>query len=118
MPYWLTNPDHGTMPVYDMGEVERVKKFGWTLLNVGESPALPVVNGDTAREQEDVIEEQHKVDQDAASKAWGQAHDEAIARIAERSRSDAEQAAKEALAESMRLDPPPRRKPGRPPKAK
>jgi hypothetical protein len=41
MPYWLTNPDHGTMPVYDMGEVERVKKFGWTLLNVGESP-IPV----------------------------------------------------------------------------
>jgi hypothetical protein len=38
MPYWMTNPDHGTMPVYDMGEVERVKKFGWTLLNVGESP--------------------------------------------------------------------------------
>lgn len=38
MPYWLTNADHGTMPVYDPGEVERVKKFGWTLLNVGESP--------------------------------------------------------------------------------
>jgi hypothetical protein len=50
MPYWMTNPDHGTMPVYDMGEVERVKKFGWTLLNVGESPIVPVVNGDTSRE--------------------------------------------------------------------
>ena len=43
MPYWLTNPEHGTMPVYDLGEVERNKKFGWTLLNEGESPlrALP-----------------------------------------------------------------------------
>jgi hypothetical protein len=41
MPYWLTNPDHGTMPVYDAGDVERHKKMGWTLLNVGESPNLP-----------------------------------------------------------------------------
>lgn len=55
MPYWVTNPDHGMMPVYDMGEVERVKKFGWTLLNVGESPILPVVNGDATREPEDVL---------------------------------------------------------------
>ena len=38
MPYWLTNPDHGILPVYDMGEVERCKQFGWTLLNHGESP--------------------------------------------------------------------------------
>jgi len=42
MPYWMTNPDHGMMPLYDMGEVERVKRFGWTLLNVGESPQVPV----------------------------------------------------------------------------
>jgi hypothetical protein len=55
MPYWVTNPDHGMMPVYDMGEVERVKKFGWTLLNVGESPIVPVINGDTSREPEDEI---------------------------------------------------------------
>jgi hypothetical protein len=41
MPYWLTNPDHGTMPVYSQGDVERHKKMGWSLLNVGESPNLP-----------------------------------------------------------------------------
>lgn len=40
MPYWLTNPEHGVMPVYDLGEVERNKVHGWTLLNVGESPEL------------------------------------------------------------------------------
>jgi hypothetical protein len=40
MPYWLTNPDHGVMPVYDMGDVERNKAHGWTLLNVGESPVF------------------------------------------------------------------------------
>jgi hypothetical protein len=38
MPYWLTNPEHGVMPVYDMGEVERNKVHGWMLLNEGESP--------------------------------------------------------------------------------
>jgi len=42
MPYWLTNPAHGVMPAYDMGEVERNKLHGWTLLNVGESPVFPV----------------------------------------------------------------------------
>lgn len=90
MPYWITNPDHGIMPVYDMGEVERNKAHGWTLLNVGEIPIrAPVMNGDTEREPERVIEEQ-----------------------------SAEQVLKESLAESMRLDPPPKRKPGRPPKAK
>jgi hypothetical protein len=85
MPYWLTNPDHGTMPVYDMGEVERVKKFGWTLLNQGESPILvPVINGDATREPEDVIEEQE---------------------------------APEIVALPV-VSEPPKRKPGRPPKAK
>jgi hypothetical protein len=38
MPYWMTNPEHGVMPVYDTGEVERVKAHGWTLLNEGDSP--------------------------------------------------------------------------------
>lgn len=108
MPYWLTNPDHGTMPVYAISEVDRNKANGWTLLNIGESPVrVPVVNGDTARIPEDVIEEQ-----------------------------SCAQMLKGALAESMRLDPPPvwsksakpadipveftqvKRKPGRPPKAK
>lgn len=36
--YWLINPDHGVMPVYSMDEVERIKKFGWEVLNEGNSP--------------------------------------------------------------------------------
>jgi hypothetical protein len=40
MPYWMTNPEHGVMPVYDMGDVERNKVHGWVLLNEGESPAM------------------------------------------------------------------------------
>jgi hypothetical protein len=40
MPYWMENPEHGVMPVYDMGDVERNMAHGWVLLNVGESPAL------------------------------------------------------------------------------
>jgi hypothetical protein len=36
----MTNPDHGVMPVYDMGDVERNKVHGWVLLNEGESPNL------------------------------------------------------------------------------
>jgi hypothetical protein len=95
MPYWITNPDHGTLPVYDMGEVERVKKFGWTLLNVGESPIRgPVVNGDTERAPEDVVEEQKP--------AEGDGHIEAI---------------KSFIRSSVPV-PEPKRKPGRPPKAK
>jgi hypothetical protein len=96
MPYWLTNPDHGTMPVYDMGEVERVKKFGWTLLNVGESPIVPKLG---------------KFESDSSA---GEVRDEFSLVEAP---APSEQALKEALAESMRLDPPPRRKPGRPPQA-
>jgi hypothetical protein len=38
MPYWMTSPDHGVMPVYDLGAVEQAKKHGWSLLNHGESP--------------------------------------------------------------------------------
>jgi hypothetical protein len=38
MPYWMTNPEHGMMPVYSMGEVERAQKSGWALLNEGEGP--------------------------------------------------------------------------------
>jgi hypothetical protein len=113
MPYWLTNPDHGVMPVYSESEVTRHIPLGWSLLNQGESPIrVPVVNGDTEREPEDVIEEQ-----------------------------SSEQVVRDVLAESMRMDPPPtggiggsraipasadsftvppvvKRKPGRPPKAK
>lgn len=56
MPFWMTHPEHGRMPVYDRGEVERVEKHGWTMLNEGESPivmttpddAEVVVSGDTA----------------------------------------------------------------------
>jgi hypothetical protein len=36
--YWLTNPQHGEMPVYDLADVERHKKWGWTLLNEGSAP--------------------------------------------------------------------------------
>jgi hypothetical protein len=93
MPYWLTNPDHGIMPVYDLGEVERNKLHGWTLLNVGESPLR--------------VETKAYAD---GSSATG------TAPLPDQ--SPAEQALKDALAESMRLDPPPKRKPGRPPKAK
>ena len=38
MIYWMTNPDHGTMPVYSVGEKERTEKLGWALLNYGPSP--------------------------------------------------------------------------------
>jgi hypothetical protein len=38
MPYWLTNPDHGVMPVYDLSDVERNKVHGWELLNHGPAP--------------------------------------------------------------------------------
>ncbi len=38
MPYWMTNPEHGVMTCYDMGEVERAKVHGWSLLNEGVSP--------------------------------------------------------------------------------
>jgi len=36
MPHWMKHSDHGIMPVYDLGEVERNKKFGWVFLNTGE----------------------------------------------------------------------------------
>jgi hypothetical protein len=36
--YWMTNPLHGVMPVYDLSDVERVKGHGWSLLNEGPSP--------------------------------------------------------------------------------
>lgn len=41
MPYWMTNPSHGVMPCYDLGEVERNKVHGWTLLNEGPAPVYP-----------------------------------------------------------------------------
>lgn len=41
MPYWMTNAEHGVMPVYDTGAVEQAKVHGWTLLNEGESPEFP-----------------------------------------------------------------------------
>lgn len=36
--FWLTNPEHGEMAVYDMADVERHKQWGWVLLNEGEAP--------------------------------------------------------------------------------
>jgi hypothetical protein len=36
--YWMTNPEHGVMPVYSIGEVEQAKVHGWSLLNEGDSP--------------------------------------------------------------------------------
>lgn len=41
MPYWMTHPKHGTMPVYDTGAVDRAKVNGWSVLNVGDSPNRP-----------------------------------------------------------------------------
>ena len=29
MPHWMKSAEHGVMPLYDMGEVERHKKLGW-----------------------------------------------------------------------------------------
>lgn len=40
MPYWMTNPLHGVMPVYSQSEVEQAKVHGWSLLNEGGSPAF------------------------------------------------------------------------------
>lgn len=31
MVYYLTHAEHGRMPVYDKGEIERMAKFGWSL---------------------------------------------------------------------------------------
>lgn len=39
MPHWMKSADHGVMPLYDMGEVERHKKLGWVYVNTGESIA-------------------------------------------------------------------------------
>ena len=47
----MVHPEHGAMHVYDNGELERNRKFGW----VPESEVVPVINGDTPREPEDVI---------------------------------------------------------------
>lgn len=40
MPFWMKSAEHGVMPVYDMGEVERAKGHGWELINEGPSPLL------------------------------------------------------------------------------
>jgi hypothetical protein len=84
----MRHPQHGAMHVYDNGELERNRKYGWLPEDEFLAAQVPVMNGDTQRDPEDVIEEQ-----------------------------SAAQVLKEALAESMRLDPPPKRKPGRPRKA-
>lgn len=39
MPYWLKHAEHGQMPVYNTGDVERHKQWGWVLLNEGNEPA-------------------------------------------------------------------------------
>jgi hypothetical protein len=78
----MRHPQHGAMHVYDNGELERNRKYGWLPEDEFLAAQVPVINGDTERQPEDVI--------------------------------DAGKALKEALAESMRLDPPPKRKPGRP----
>ena len=55
MIHWMVSA-HGRMPVYDKGEVERLKVHGWTLLNFGPAPlVVPVINGDTSRAPEDVL---------------------------------------------------------------
>jgi hypothetical protein len=41
MPFWMTNPKHGVMPVYSFGEVDQAKVHGWELLNEGDAPARP-----------------------------------------------------------------------------
>lgn len=56
MPYWLKSADHGVMPVYNLSDVERNKRFGWELLNEGDSPAreqsaAPVVMPALARKK-------------------------------------------------------------------
>jgi hypothetical protein len=38
--YWMTNKDHGIMPVENLSEVQRNEKHGWTFLNQGETPDL------------------------------------------------------------------------------
>jgi hypothetical protein len=38
MPYWMTNPQHGVMPVYSVSEMEQARVHGWELLNEGASP--------------------------------------------------------------------------------
>jgi hypothetical protein len=81
----MRHPQHGAMHVYDNGELARNRQYGWLPEDEFLAAQVPVINGDTKRDPEDVI--------------------------------DAEKALKEALAESMRLDPPPKRKPGRPRKA-
>jgi hypothetical protein len=91
----MRHPQHGAMHVYDNGELARNRQYGWLPEDEFLAAQVPVINGDTEREPEDVIEEQ-----------------------------SAAEVLKEALAESMRLDPPLvlpvvtiKRKPGRPRKA-
>lgn len=38
MPHWMKHPNHGELPAYDLGEVERLKKLGWFHLNTGDAP--------------------------------------------------------------------------------
>lgn len=52
MPYWMKHADHGEMPVYDLGEVERHKKLGWEFVNQGEAPIRPP-KGETAQVESD-----------------------------------------------------------------
>ena len=52
----MIHPDHGRTTVYNTGDVERLKTlYGWSLLNEGEFPVLPHINGDTTREPEEVL---------------------------------------------------------------
>lgn len=56
MPYWLTNPEHGVMPVYDLSDVERNKVHGWSLLNEGPSPVKPAARAPVVVTPEPVVE--------------------------------------------------------------
>jgi hypothetical protein len=55
----MTHPQHGATHAYDTGEIEKLQKLGWSV-------EVPVINGDTHREPEDVIEEQGEGDQHPA----------------------------------------------------
>lgn len=55
MPYWLRHHDHGVMPVYNAGEVDKHKALGWALLNEGESPegGTPPTSDDDSAQGDD-----------------------------------------------------------------
>lgn len=61
------------MPVYSMDEVERIKKFGWEVLNEGNSP-------DYSKLKPTPVKEEPPVDEKLAKEAWAMAHEEAASK--------------------------------------